>query len=678
MEHSACDEDFPSTSSASVDLNLQTNNSLFNELQTSANNTVTQFKILDGQFFEVITSTGNKIAASCKMCKSIIKGSTFCNSNFKTHLKRKHGEECLEEYNAYKKKGCKKTKSSAVTSAVSLTSTKPNLIYQQTEFDRHVVKYFIDSMISLRCIENKYFIDIINNLKDSNSLLKIMSRRSLGRKIQEYFNEQCEEIKEQLDKTKYVATTIDIWSGRQRSFLGITAHWIETSTFRRASRALACRRFSGTHSSNRIYDMIMEIYEKFNLTTSKVVATTTDNASNFVKAFKDQQAETDMTSDCTSETDEEEYEFKENPINTDDLFIHINNPPLHIRCAAHTFNLCVTADVKKILEAECSIHQEVIKKCNQLWKASKRPKTAEIIKQILGHALSKPVETRWNSLFDSLTEIQKIKDKSTSLFKALSIKNQLRDKDYEYIDEYLRSTKPIAQAIDIIQGESNMYYGALLPVILTVKKKLELLKNEKLIYCMPLVIKYISSIENRFKNIIEVNNPQAEYAILASMSHPKFSKLNWLSMIDETKFVNMKNFIINVLSKNIKSEEKDEKILSSCSHPLSVHQKEEDEFFYIVTDLNSPNTDQTKPKADMIYSHFLIEKGKELNILNNYREIKELFIKYNTPLPSSAPVERMFSYATMTNCPKANKLSDEMFEQRVVLKTNLNYEQKEN
>lgn len=33
----------------------------------------------------------------------------------------------------------------------------------------------------------------------------------------------------------------------------------------------------------------------------------------------------------------------------------------------------------------------------------------------------------------------------------------------------------------------------------------------------------------------------------------------------------------------------------------------------------------------------------------------------------------MISYATMINCPKANRLSDEMYEKRVILKVNLNY-----
>lgn len=70
--------------------------------------------------------------------------------------------------------------------------------------------------------------------------------------------------------------------------------------------------------------------------------------------------------------------------------------------------------------------------------------------------------------------------------------------------------------------------------------------------------------------------------------------------------------------------------------------------------------------------NFFQEKSTDLHILEKYASIKNLFLKYNTPLPSSAAVERLFSYATMTNSPKCNKHSDAMFQKRVILKANLN------
>ena len=58
-------------------------------------------------------------------------------------------------------------------------------------------------------------------------------------------------------------------------------------------------------------------------------------------------------------------------------------------------------------------------------------------------------------------------------------------------------------------------------------------------------------------------------------------------------------------------------------------------------------------------------------MLNNYKIIKQIFIKYNCILPSSAPVERMFSLATHINSAKRNRIGDKTFEYMVVLRGNM-------
>ncbi|XP_036328297.1 uncharacterized protein LOC118740744 [Rhagoletis pomonella] len=50
---------------------------------------------------------------------------------------------------------------------------------------------------------------------------------------------------------------------------------------------LACKRFFGSHTFDRIHDAIIEIHTTYGLTLNKIVATVTDNGSNFVKAFKE-------------------------------------------------------------------------------------------------------------------------------------------------------------------------------------------------------------------------------------------------------------------------------------------------------------------------------------------------------------------------------------------------------
>jgi len=63
----------------------------------------------------------------------------------------------------------------------------------------------------------------------------------------------------------------------------------------------------------------------------------------------------------------------------------------------------------------------------------------------------------------------------------------------------------------------------------------------------------------------------------------------------------------------------------------------------------------------------------KLSILNNYVTIKKLLVKFNTNLCSSAPVERLFSFAGFIHCPTRRNLSNHNFEKLVFLKGNKSY-----
>ena len=92
--------------------------------------------------------------------------------------------------------------------------------------------------------------------------------------------------------------------------------------------------------------------------------------------------------------------------------------------------------------------------------------------------------------------------------------------------------------------------------------------------------------------------------------------------------------------------------------------------FYVIDD-NGPST--SKSTVEIEIRNYIYSKNTNLDMLNNYPIIKMLFIKYNYILPSSAPVERIFSIATNINKPKCNKLNDTNFELLVLLKANSLY-----
>lgn len=165
-------------------------------------------------------------------------------------------------------------------------------------------------------------------------------RKTLDKIVETKFEDQMEKVKKLLHLLRYICTTTDIWSSRGniRSFLGLTAHGL-TEKFERISVALACRRFEGTHSNERIKDLLVQLHGEFSLSTQKIISTITDNASNFAKAFREFGVQLEF--------DEEENEEDDVSI----VAIEENLLPVHQRCASHTLNLLATTDFFNALKS---------------------------------------------------------------------------------------------------------------------------------------------------------------------------------------------------------------------------------------------------------------------------------------------------------------------------------------
>jgi transcriptional/translational regulatory protein YebC/TACO1 len=70
---------------------------------------------------------------------------------------------------------------------------------------------------------------------------------------------------------------------------------------------------------------------------------------------------------------------------------------------------------------------------------------------------------------------------------------------------------------------------------------------------------------------------------------------------------------------------------------------------------------------------FLSDTSTKLSSLKKYPTLKQLFLKYNATLPSSASVERLFSIAGRIFVPLRNGLSDQNFEKLLFLKANKHF-----
>lgn len=410
----------------------------------------------------------------------------------------------------------------------SVESSKNTIKFvSQDKFNQRIVNFVVNGLHSLSIVDEKDFKNVFNDFG-----VEVFSRRTLDRKIDDHYLLSVEKIKCFLSQHQYVCTTTDIWSMKSRSLIGVTAHVLNDKDFNRISIVLACTRFPGVHSFNRIAEILHSIHLMYDLPVSKIVATVTDNSANFVKAFKEFGIQNNNESEYDEFNEEEVLQFvdvqSDAENNSLDPDAQYTNATLayHQRCATHTLNLIASSDINICIKNNTALkrlHHPALAKCTLLWNASGRPKSAETIYSILGFKLSYPCVIRWNSLYDSLCLIIKAKEKLNSVFESLGSNTQFKSYALEYLSDYIDIVKPISIALDKLQGEQNCYYGQLIPTLFALKtkyKKMLVLSSmpgsmtptenrslDRILNIRPqtsLVSDILVSLKKRFKNYYEV------------------------------------------------------------------------------------------------------------------------------------------------------------------------------
>jgi hypothetical protein len=108
-------------------------------------------------------------------------------------------------------------------------------------------------------------------------------------------------------------------------------------------------------------------------------------------------------------------------------------------------------------------------------------------------------------------------------------------------------------------------------------------------------------------------------------------------------------------------------VFSVCTESLSsttASDTDETDFFYFASSRSTPSHKHLE---------FLNDTNKQISMLEKHPEVKQLFIRYNTCIPSSAPVERLFSPGSLVLAKRRNRLSDKLFEMLLLLKVNKRY-----
>lgn len=271
------------------------------------------------------------------------------------------------------------------------------------------------------------------------------------------------QLKTSFEQLQYISTTADIWTAHNKSYLGMTAHWIDPNTMQRNKAALACRRFKGRHTHDAVAVELDNIHSSYGI-SHKITATVTDNGSNFVKALKRYQPveEIDSEEDIGDEVTFTDISAALCGNEDEDEDILITLPP-HYRCASHTLNLISCADIDKWLLSKSetkAVYRSAISKCTAMWnKASCSTVAAETVDEVVTKKLLVQCSTRWNSFYHALARICEISNMDLNTLSTTFSLSAISEREHLFIKENGTVMKPLTVVLNILQGEDNCYYG---------------------------------------------------------------------------------------------------------------------------------------------------------------------------------------------------------------------------
>ncbi|XP_034082438.1 uncharacterized protein LOC117552875 [Gymnodraco acuticeps] len=597
-------------------------------------------------YFELVDNKGKNVSVRCTLCPGQKLLSTAVNStaNLIKHLRGKHASMKLVAQDPRRNEDI---------SSPSPKQLKLQFLLSKQELDKLVASFIVEEMLPINTVESPTFRKILSKIPITGDRRPWSDRKTFTGYLDECYLKMESELKKTFESLPYLSTTADIWSSHNRSFLGITVHWINPCNFKREKAAIACKRIKGRHTYDVIGFEMEQIHSAFGL-SHRITATVTDNGSNFVKAFKMY---------APPEPNEEEDNDEQGVVFTDVEELlgakegQFSLPP-HFRCASHTLNLISCNDIDKWLssnsDSKC-VYRSATAKCAALWtKASRSTLASEIVDEICGKKMIVPTSTRWNSFHDALSRISDIPAQDlNTLCTRLDIRAPT-EREHLFLKEYCSVLKPLTVALDILQGEDNCYYGTLLPTLETLMSRTLALQNglSRMTANLPGVI--VQAIRTRFAPVLESSE-----ALLAALTLPKF-KVRWIVGAERREAARA------LLIAECRTLPRDEEPANNKNREAAAHSSANENDFF---SFDEEEEDAMSISADSEVFEYM-RSGSELEVLNRFPRVKAVCMKYNTATPSSAPVERLFSLGGIVLSPRRNRLSDKRFERLLLMRYN--------
>ncbi|XP_044766203.1 E3 SUMO-protein ligase ZBED1-like [Coccinella septempunctata] len=364
-------------------------------------------------------------------------------------------------------------------------STRPLPIGKSKQLDEPIVKFIVKGFHPFSIVEELEFKNMHKMIQPSYTLptRKTISS-SLIPRIHQTTKEKVQEVIREADA---ICLTTDGWTSLNNvSYIALTAHFITKET-QLKSVLLGCTDFHERHTAENLSNFLMTEATKWGI-SHKISGIITDNAANIVAA------------------------------------VHTNNWR-HFPCFAHTLNLVVQNSLDALKE-----QIDKVKAIVQYFKHSSSAcsKLASIQKQmnLPPLKLKQNVITRWNSTYDMVERLVKIKD---AVLSALAIEqprlNTLSPDDWVLLQKSMEVLRLFNEVTIEMSAEKSVSISKVMVLVKIIKNHVErAIQNNGPDQYLRFLHILRDQLINRFGDM--ENNPLVTDAALLD---PRFKKHGFLS-----------------------------------------------------------------------------------------------------------------------------------------------------
>lgn len=487
-------------------------------------------------------------------------------------------------------------------------------------------------------------------MKEVAPLFKVPTRNTIKSKIFDIYDVLMEKFKEEIVHAVDITITSDIWTETMsmKSFLGVTIHFLKGVNL--LSVCLETLELSESHTAEYLADNLKNIFKKWGIDQTKIVAVVTDNDAKMIKAVQ--------------------------------IIFGLNR---HINCFAHTINLIVENGIKSAnIDAIISKVRDIVVFFKRSTLASDDLRKKQQEQGVKGGDVKKlilDVKTRWNSTFymverflillPTLNEILLRKPTSPPMLSALEV---------ESLKEANMILRIFEKLTVEVSGQNYTTLSKLIPMANCLKENLNSLKpqNEEGKKLKEALTKEISKRFGAIEN--------SHLLSLSTILDPRFKTLHHLDPRAIAKTVNyIKKLIEENINRGVENSENDNHTSVSISLPSSREKPEdtanaEEELdiwshhIKLVENKKKKTRDMEKEFSEI--SLYLGNPVVELqaNPLQVWEDFKYVYPnlypiarKYISPVGTSVPSERQFSKASATITPARNRLLGESLSKLIFL-----------